>query len=160
MAKWTDLPLRQGDIQRTGRGHNQARLAPLSWGSLLFWGLVARRAMALGRNVVVTGSAESGANVVLAFLKGKALGPSDGESAVKGGYAPSFEEIQGDGPLKIVGPRSFDAHAFRSIMLHMGEKGRPFALASVSRHSDWLRRELDVYAGASNARGIFWLTLK
>ncbi|WP_321817010.1 MULTISPECIES: hypothetical protein [unclassified Paraburkholderia] len=116
--------------------------------------------MALGRNVVVTGSADSGANVVLAFLRGKTLGPSGSERQSEGRYAPSFEEIQGNAPLKIVGPRSFDAQAFRSIMLHLGEQGRPFALATVSRHSEWLRRELDVYATGLNARGIFWLTLK
>jgi hypothetical protein len=159
MANWNSLPLRKNDVTRTGYGHKEGRFSPLSWASLLFWGIVARRAMKLGRNVVVTGAADSGANTVLSFVSGKTLGP-DAKGAASKKYSPTFDDLQGDMALKFIGPRSFDPNAWRTIMEHLGEEGRPFAIATVNRHGEWLRHELDLYAATSKARGIFWLTLK
>lgn len=160
MPNWNNLPLRKNDVSRTGYGRKKGPFAPLSWVSLIFWGLVARRAMKLGRIVVVTGAPDSGANTVLAFVSGRTLGPDANEKGVKKNYSPSMEDLQGDQALKFIGPRSFDPNAWRTIMQHLGEEGRPFSIATVVRHTDWLRRELDLYAATSNARGIFWLTLK
>jgi len=160
MSDWNNLSLRKNDLSRTGYGHKSGRFAPLSWASLIFWGLVARRAMKLGRNVFVTGAPDSGANTVLTFISGKTLGPDANAGGIKKNYSPSPEELQGDQALKFIGPRSFDPNAWRTIMQHLGEQGRPFSIATVSRHTDWLRRELDLYAATSKARGIFWLTLK
>lgn len=160
MANWKNLSLRKNDISRAGYGHANGRFSALTWISLVFWGLVARRAMKLGRNVVVTGAPDSGANTVLTFVSGKTLGPDANTTDIKKNYSPSIEDLQGEQALKFIGPRSFDPNAWRTIIQHLGEEGRPFAIATVSRHSDWLRRELDVYASANHARGIFWLTLK
>lgn len=158
MPNWNNLPLRKNDVSRTGYGHKYGRSAGLSWPSLIFWGLVARRAMKLGRVVVVTGATDSGADTVLALVSGRTLGPDS--EAEKKNFSPSFEDLQGEKPLKFIGPRSFDPNAWRTIMQHLGEQGRMFSIATGSHHAEWLRHEMDLYAATSNARGIFWLTLK
>ncbi|VVE16653.1 MULTISPECIES: hypothetical protein [Pandoraea] len=160
MSNWNNLPLRKNDISRSGYGHKKGRFALLSWASLIFCALVARRAIKLGRNVVVTGTPDSGANTVLTLISGKTLGPNANPGGGKTTYSPSLEDLEGTHALKFIGPRSFDPNAWRTIMQHLGERGRPFSIATVSRHADWLRHELDLYAASSNARGIFWLTLK
>ena len=160
MSNWNNLPLRKNDVTRTGYGHNASRFIALSWPSLIFWGLIARRAMKMGRVVVVTGAPESGAKTVLGLVAGKTLGPDSNADVVKKAFSPSFEDLQGEKPLKFIGPRSFDPNAWRTIMQHLGEQGRLFSIATVSHHAEWLRHEMDLYAATSNARGIFWLTLK
>ena len=160
MPNWNNLPLRKNDVSRTGYGHKKSRFTALSWSSLIFWGLVARRAMKLGRIVVVTGAPDSGAITVLALVSGRTLGPDAGSDGVKKTFSPSFEDLQGEKPLKFIGPRSFDPNAWRTILQHLGDQGRLFSIATVSQHADWLRREMDLYAATSSARGIFWLTLK
>lgn len=156
---WNNLPLRAADVTRTGYGRSSGRFAPWAWLNLLFWGLVSRQAMKMGRVVIVTGTPDAGTNWVLCFLPGKALGP-DGAKATGKDYQPEAQDLEGSRPLKLIGPRSFDAHALRSLLAHLGDTGRPFSMATGARHAEWLRRELDRYARGKQARGIFWLTLK
>ncbi|KAF7962499.1 hypothetical protein AWV80_20970 [Cupriavidus sp. UYMU48A] len=60
---------------------------------------------------------------------------------MKNTFSPPFEDLQGEKPLKFIGPRSFDPNAWRMIVQHLGEQGRMFSIATGSHHADWLRHE-------------------
>ncbi|WP_321935520.1 hypothetical protein [Paraburkholderia sp. J8-2] len=156
---WSNLPLRADDVTRKGRGRGKGRFGLWACVNLIFWGVVARQAMKMGRIVIVTGAPDAGTNWVLSFLPGKALGP-DGVKTGEKAYEPAAKDLEGTHPLKFVGPRSFEPHALRSILSHLGSTGRAFSIATGARHAEWLRRELDLYARGEKARGVFWLTLE